>query len=84
MSVRNTPRKPPAERRARYAGVGAGWIWQEDFMPGVGDQTKAKTLAKRYGISHLYHYDDYEKMLESGRVDAVYLAFPIRCMEITP
>ncbi|HYZ74959.1 MAG TPA: Gfo/Idh/MocA family oxidoreductase [Chthoniobacterales bacterium] len=89
MSLQNDSREPPDERKVRYAVVGAGWISQEDFMPGVehtgnsvmtalvtGDRTKAKALAKRYAISRLYDYDDYEKMLESGEVDAVYLAVP--------
>jgi predicted dehydrogenase len=42
----------------------------------TGDQTKAKALAKRYAVPRLYDYDDYGKMLESGEVDAVYLAVP--------
>ena len=85
MSLQNDSREHPDERKVRYAVVGAGWISQEDFMPGVehtgnsemsalvtGDRTKAKALAKRYAIPRLYDYDDYEKMLESGEVDAVY------------
>jgi predicted dehydrogenase len=89
MSVRNESQYRPDERKVRYAVVGAGWISQENFMPGVahtgnsvmtalvtGDRAKAKMLAKRCGIARLYDYDDYEKMLESGDVDAVYLAVP--------
>jgi len=89
MSLPNESREPPDERKVRFAVVGAGWISQEDFMPGVeqtgnsvmtalvtGDRTKAKELTKRYAIPRLYDYDDYQKMLESGDVDAVYLAVP--------
>ncbi|MBV8214227.1 MAG: Gfo/Idh/MocA family oxidoreductase [Verrucomicrobia bacterium] len=89
MSLQNESRENPDERKVRYAVVGAGWISQEDFMPGVehtgnsvitalvtGDQTKAKALAKRHGIRQVYNYDGYGKMLESGVVDAVYLAVP--------
>jgi predicted dehydrogenase len=89
MSLQNESREPPDGRKVRYAVVGAGWISQEDFMPGVehtgnsmitalvtGDAAKAKTLSKKYGIPHLYDYDGYEEMLQSGDVDAVYLAVP--------
>jgi predicted dehydrogenase len=89
MSLQNQSREhPDDERKVRYAVVGAGWISQ-DFMPGVGhtgnsvvtalvtgDQTKAKALAKQYAIRQVYDYDRYEEMLESGGVDAVYLAVP--------
>ena len=89
MGLQNESRDGPNGRKVRYAVVGAGRISQEDFMPGVeqtgnsvmtalvtGDQTKAKALAKRYGIRQVYDYDRYDKMLESGDVDAVYLAVP--------
>jgi predicted dehydrogenase len=88
MSVQNESREPNG-RKVRYAVVRAGWISQEDFMPRVehtgnsvitalvtGDQMKAKALAKRYAIPRLYDYDEYQKMLDSGGVDAVYLAVP--------
>jgi predicted dehydrogenase len=89
MGLQNESREHLDQRKVRYAVVGAGWISQEDFMPGVehtgnsimtalvtGDRTKAKELAKRYAIPRLYDYDDYPKMLESGAVDAIYLAVP--------
>ncbi len=73
----------------RYAVVGAGWISQAAFMPGVahtgnsvmtaivtGDQKKAETLGARYGIERTYHYDAYRAALDSGGFDAVYLALP--------
>jgi predicted dehydrogenase len=79
MSLQNESREHPDERKVRYAVIGAGWISQEDFLPGVehtgnsvitalvtGDLTKAKALAKRYAIPRLYDYDGYGKMLESG------------------
>jgi predicted dehydrogenase len=89
MSLSNEAPEHPDERKIRYGVVGAGWILQEDFMPGfeqtgnsvitalvTGDQTRAKALAKQYGIRQIYDCDRYEKMLESGGVDAVYLAVP--------
>lgn len=75
--------------KIRYAVVGAGWISQAAFMPGVGqtgnsvmtaivtgDQVKAETLGRRYGIERTYHYDAYRAALESKGFDAIYLALP--------
>ncbi|MBV9735405.1 MAG: Gfo/Idh/MocA family oxidoreductase, partial [Acidisphaera sp.] len=75
-------------RRVRYAVVGAGWISQARFMPGLaraadaelaavvtGDPEKARALAARYGIRSL-GYDEYDALLASGDIDAVYLALP--------
>jgi predicted dehydrogenase len=77
------------DRKVRYAVVGAGWIAQSAFMPGVehtgnsemsalvsGDAEKAKALGSRYDIANTYNYEQYEEMLTSGKVDAVYLATP--------
>lgn len=77
------------DRRIRYAVVGAGWISQAGFMPGVratgnsvlaalvtGDSTKAEQLGRRYGIERFYHYDAYLAALDSRGFDAIYLALP--------
>src|SRR3984885_781462 len=89
MRLPSESRERPDGQKVRYAVVGAGWIAQEDFMPGVAhtgnsvmtalvtsDQSKAKRLLKRFSIPRLYDYDSYERMLHSGDVDAVYLAVP--------
>ncbi len=89
MSLQNESRDRPDGRKVRYGVVGAGWISQENFMPGVeqtgnsvmtalvtGDRAKAKALSKKYGIPHLYDYDGYEEMPQSGDIDAIYLAVP--------
>jgi predicted dehydrogenase len=89
MRLPSESRERPEGQKVRYAVVGAGWIAQEDFMPGVAhtgnsvmtalvtsDQSKAKRLLKRFSIPRLYDYDSYERMLHSGDVDAVYLAVP--------
>jgi predicted dehydrogenase len=78
-----------AGRLVRYAVVGAGWISQEAFLPGVhhtgnstvtalvtGDAKKANALGAKYGISRVYDYGGYDRMLASGEVDAIYLALP--------
>lgn len=75
--------------KVRYAVVGAGWISQEAFLPGVG-QTKnsqvaaivsgnaeaARRLAEFHQVLHVFDYDRYDEMLASGLVDAVYIALP--------
>lgn len=74
--------------KVRYAVVGGGWISQAAFMPGVertgnsvmtalvtGDPRKADELAGRYGLKS-YAYEDYEALLGSGEIDAVYVATP--------
>ncbi|GAC1421569.1 MAG: Gfo/Idh/MocA family oxidoreductase [Acidobacteriaceae bacterium] len=75
--------------KVRYAVVGAGWISQAEFMPGVshtgnselralvtGSDQKAAKLGERYGITHTFSYEEYDEMLRSDVVDAVYLALP--------
>ena len=77
------------DRKVRYAVVGAGWIAQAEFMPGVehtgnselcalvtGSDQKAVKLGERYGIGHTYSYEEYDEMLRSELIDAVYLALP--------
>lgn len=78
-----------AERKIRYCVVGAGWISQAAFMPGVaqtgnseitaivtGDHRKAEALGKLYRIERVYHYDAYLAALDSRGFDAVYVAMP--------
>jgi predicted dehydrogenase len=42
----------------------------------TGNQANARKLADFYGIEHTFGYDQYEVMLGSGVVDAVYIALP--------
>lgn len=73
----------------RYAVVGAGWISQEAFMPGVaqsgnstiaaivtGDLEKAAKLAAFHNVPQVVAYADYDALLASDAVDAVYIALP--------
>ena len=89
MSLLHPFRERADGRKVRYAVVGAGWIAQEDFMPGVehtgnsvmtalvtGDAEKAEHLAKMYGIENVTDYDGYEGLVNSGKIDAVYIATP--------
>ena len=89
MSLLHPFRDRADGRKVRYAVYGAGWIAQEDFMPGIehtgnsvmtaivtGDQEKARELARKYGIEHVTDYDGYDALLRSGHIDAVYMANP--------
>src|ERR1700722_12666844 len=72
-----------------YAVVGAGWISQQAFLPGVvqsgnsrvaaivsGDRAKASRLADFYGIDEVVGYDEYDALLRRPEIDAVYIALP--------
>jgi predicted dehydrogenase len=76
-------------RKVRYAVVGVGWIAQTAFLPGVehtgnsevvafvsGHEDKAAKVGEKYGVKDLYSYDEYDTLLSSGTIDAVYLATP--------
>jgi len=73
--------------RIRYAVVGLGHIAQVAVLPAFrtahnselfalvsADSKKLRWLGKRYGLEHLYSYEDYGRAL--ANVDAVYLALP--------
>lgn len=73
----------------RYAVVGAGWISQEAFMPAVaatgnsrmqaivsGNPSAARALADFHGVPEVLTYADYDALLASDRIDAVYIALP--------
>lgn len=76
-------------KKVRYAVVGAGYISQVAMMPAFahaknseltaivsGDPVKLKALQKKYKVPYLYSYEQYEKCLRSGNIDAVYIALP--------
>lgn len=81
--------KPNGKGKIRYAVVGLGWIAQEDVLPAFshaenselvalvsGDPKKIEALSKKYNVQQNYSYDEYEKCLRSGEIDAVYIALP--------
>jgi predicted dehydrogenase len=76
-------------RKIRYAVVGLGAFAQSDALPAFaeaenselvalvsGDATKRSQLAQEYGVSYTYGYEDYDDLLQSGQIDAVYIALP--------
>ena len=78
-----------AHHKIRYAVVGLGWFAQAAAMPAFDhaensqlvalvsdDPTKREELSKKYGIQRTYSYEEYEDCLNSGEVDAVYIALP--------
>lgn len=78
-----------SDESIRYAVVGLGYIAQQAVLPSFknlknskltalvsGDSEKLETLGKRYGVEHLYSREEYIECLESGEIDAVYIATP--------
>jgi predicted dehydrogenase len=77
-------------RTIRYAVVGLGHIAQVAVLPAFknartnselsalvsGDKKKLFELSSKYGVEHIYSYDQYHECLQSGLVDAVYIALP--------
>ena len=76
-------------KKIRYAVVGLGWIAQEVVLPAfkntknseltafvTDDPEKAKELGDKYDVSQSVDYQSYRKLLNSGSIDAVYIALP--------
>lgn len=73
-------------KRIRYAVVGAGWFGQSAVLPAFanakenselaaiisGDAEKRAVLSADYGVP-AYPLEQYEDLLKSGKIDAVYL-----------
>ncbi|TBY42358.1 Gfo/Idh/MocA family oxidoreductase [Rhizobium leguminosarum bv. viciae] len=78
-----------SSQHVRYAVVGAGWVSQEAFLPAVsqtrnsqvsaivsGNRKGAEQLAQFFGVEHVCGYGDFDTLLASDVVDAVYIAVP--------
>ena len=78
-----------SDRKIRYAFVALGDITQEAMLPGVehtgnseiaafvtGDPEKARGVGEQYGVSDCYSYEQFDELLSSGKIDAIYLATP--------
>jgi predicted dehydrogenase len=77
-------------RKVRYAVVGLGYISQIAVLPAFaharencelsalvsGDPQKLKILSRKYKVKHTYSYQSYGDCLNSGEIDAVYIALP--------
>ena len=78
------------KRYVRYAVVGLGHIAQVAILPAfanarrnsrlaalVSDNAvKRKELSAKYGVEHAYSYEQFDECLQSGAIDAVYIALP--------
>src|SRR4051812_9476085 len=76
--------------KVRYAVVGAGNIAQVAILPAFAhaaerselvaivssDEAKRRELGKRYRVSLTAGYEDFERVLASDEIDAVYIALP--------
>src|SRR6266850_617497 len=89
ISVKSKKRNSVRGKKIRYAVVGLGYIAQNAVLPAfaharnseltalVSDNpTKLKKLSKKYSVPRTYSYEEYSECLESGEVDAVYIALP--------
>lgn len=88
-SSRSTPGSEP-NRRVRYAVVGLGYIAQVAVLPAFaharknsqltalvsGEPKKLGELSKKYKVPHAATYEDFDDVLDSGEIDAVYIALP--------
>ena len=76
-------------KKTRYAVVGIGWFAQAAVLPGFknaaknselvaivsGDGDKRHEVGEMYGVES-YTYAQYDELLASGKVDAVYIVLP--------
>ena len=78
-----------SDKKVRYGFVALGDIAQEAMLPGVAhtgnseisafvtaDPEKARLVGKRYNVSDSYTYEQFDELLHSGKVDAIYLSTP--------
>ena len=79
-----------ASKKIRYAVIGQGYISQIAVLPAFAhagknselvalisdDPVKLKKLWQTYKVAHTGTYDDYDALLKSGEIDAVYIALP--------
>src|SRR6266850_1509216 len=78
------------KRVIRYAVVGCGHIAQVAVLPAFGnarrnsklvaivsgDPVKREALRKKYDVPKAVAYEQYDELLKSGDIDAVYIALP--------
>ena len=83
------PARPRQAGRIRFAVVGLGHIAQAAVLPAFkharkaeltalvsDDPTKLRLLGRKYRVGGLFNYDEYDALLRSGVIDAVYLCLP--------
>jgi glucose-fructose oxidoreductase len=78
-----------SQKKVRYAVVGLGHIAQVAVLPAFAhaenselaalvsdDPEKLEKLGRKYKVKTRFSYDQYDECLQSGVVDAVYIALP--------
>jgi predicted dehydrogenase len=88
---KTTKRSSPKSQtpKTRYAVVGLGYIAQIAVLPAFAnaknseltalvsdDKIKLEKLSKKYKVPATYAYDRFDECLNSGEIDAVYIALP--------
>jgi glucose-fructose oxidoreductase len=90
VSFAAEPRRTVPRKQLRYAVVGLGHIAQVAVLPAFGnsrrnsklaalvsgDPVKLEELGKKYAVEKRCSYDDYDALVKSGDIDAVYIALP--------
>jgi predicted dehydrogenase len=90
MAPRKIPTSRLSKRRIRYAVIGLGHIAQIAVLPAFrnarrnsdlvtivsGDEKKRRVIAGQYELGRTYSYDEYDRLLTSGTIDAVYVTLP--------
>ena len=89
MKRQSSKKTAPRSKKVRYAVVALGNISQVAVLPGFkhaknselvalvsSDPKKLKVLGKKYGVDTLVSYDDYDELVASGMIDAVYISLP--------
>ncbi|MDQ3011320.1 MAG: Gfo/Idh/MocA family oxidoreductase [Acidobacteriota bacterium] len=78
------------KQKIRYAVVGLGYIAQVAVLPAFenakknseltalvsDDAEKLAKLSRKYKVKQTCSYDEYDELLQSGKIDAVYIALP--------
>src|SRR6185369_2119928 len=88
--MKNGARRPKTGGApVRFAVIGQGYFAQAAVLPAFRaadgcelhaifseDETKLRSLKRKYGVAAALGYDQYDEYLRSGEVDAVYIALP--------
>lgn len=89
-SASSSTHRSRGRRKIRYAVVGQGYIAQAAVLPAFeharknsalaalisDDPLKLKKLSGKYGVECITGYDEYDALMASGEIDAVYIALP--------
>ncbi|HIK16777.1 MAG TPA: Gfo/Idh/MocA family oxidoreductase [Leptolyngbyaceae cyanobacterium M33_DOE_097] len=85
-----TSRSQTDSKKIRYAVIGLGWFAQSAAIPAFAhaenselvalvsdDPTKLGEIVDQYeGVQRIFSYEEYNDLLSSGLIDAVYIALP--------